>query len=77
MNAVLIAQLLATFGPSAINLVTALIKKIEQNGDVSSAEWTQMLADSKVSAKDILLQRINAAGLDVNDPKIAALLSMS
>jgi hypothetical protein len=54
-----------------------LIAKIEQGGTVSSAEWAQMSADARRSAKDILLTRIAAAGLDPNDPKVATLVSMA
>jgi hypothetical protein len=77
MSAALIAQLLVTFGPSAISLIDTLIAKIEQGGTVSSAEWAQMSADARRSAKDILLTRIAAAGLDPNDPKVATLVSMA
>lgn len=77
MPAAAIAQLLVTFGPGAITLIDTLITKIEQKGDVSSAEWAQMSADARRSAKDILATRVAAAGLDINDPKVQALLSMS
>ena len=77
MPAAAIAQLLVTFGPGAISLIDTLITKIEQKGDVSAAEWASMSADARRSAKDILLTRVAAAGLDVNDPKVQALVSMS
>ena len=77
MSAALIAQLLVTFGPSAIQLIDTLIVKIEQGGTVSAAEWQAMTAQARVSAKDVLLQRITAAGLDPADPKVAALVAMA
>lgn len=77
MSAAVIAQLLVTFGPSAITLIDTLITKIEQGGDVSSDEWAQMSADARRSAKDVLLSRITAAGLDPANPQVAALIAMA
>lgn len=77
MSAALIANLLATFGPSAVQLIDTLIVKIEQKGDVTAAEWQQMSADARRSASDILKTRIAAAGLDPNDPKVQQLIAMS
>ena len=77
MSAALIAQLLAMFGPSAINLVTALIAKIEARGDVSAAEWAVLAADLKLTAADLMKAQLIAAGFDLNDPKAIALLNLT
>jgi hypothetical protein len=64
MSAALIAQLLATFGPSAIGLIDDLIKKIEAGGDVSSVEWTQLSADVRRTGKDRMIAVLAQAGID-------------
>lgn len=69
MSAALIAQLIATFGPGAIQLVDALIVKIEQNGTVSSTEWQAMTANARVTAAQQMANRLTAAGIDPNSPQ--------
>lgn len=62
MSAALIAQLLATFGPSAIQLIDTLIQKIEAKGDVSAAEWTTLSASVRTTAKDEMIKVLTGIG---------------
>lgn len=75
MNPALIAQLLATFGPSAISLIDGLIKKIETKGDVTAEEWEVLSADVRVSSKDVMLEALKQAGIDPASPQGIALLT--
>lgn len=77
MSATLIAQLLAAFGPSAVQLIDTLIAKVQANGDVTPEEWAALSAQLKQSASDVMKARIAAAGLDLNDPKVKALLALT
>lgn len=75
MNAALIAQLLATFGPSAIGLIDTLITKIQTKGEVSAAEWVALSADLRRTGKDIMLAALAQAGIDPNSTQGQALLA--
>lgn len=75
MSAALIAQLLATFGPSAIQLIDTLIAKISANGAVTADEWTTLKASISQSAKDRMLVQLKAAGIDPSGPQGVALLA--
>lgn len=75
MSAALIAQLLATFGPSAIALIDGLIKKIEAKGDVTADEWTTLTADVRVTSKDVMLKALATAGVDPTSQQGIALLA--
>lgn len=75
MNPVLIAQLLATFGPPAITLIDGLIKKIETKGDVTSAEWDTLSEEVRQTGKDRMLLVLKTAGIDPTSAQGIALLS--
>ncbi len=75
MNPVLIAQLLATFGPSAISLIDNLIKKIESKGDVSSDEWTALSADVRQTGRDRMIAVLASNGIDPRSPQGIALIA--
>lgn len=75
MPAALIAQLLAAFGPSAINLIDTLIKKIESKGDVTVAEWDTLSADVRQTGKDRMLKTLQIANIDPASPQGLALLA--
>lgn len=75
MSAALIAQLLATFGPSAITLIDSLITKIEANGSVTAAEWTTLSAGVRTSAKDLMLSTLQKLGIDPASAQGVALLA--
>lgn len=75
MSAALIAQLLATFGPSAITLIDGLIKKIEAKGDVTTDEWTILSTSVRVTSKDVMLAALKQAGIDAASPQGVALLA--
>lgn len=64
MSAALIAQLLATFGPSAIQLIDTLIQKIEAKGDVSATEWATLSVSVRTTAKDEMIKVLTGAGID-------------
>ena len=74
MSPVLIAQLLATFGPSAITLIDTLITKIQANGEVTAAEWTSLSAAVRQTAKDRMAVALQTAGIDAASPQGIAML---
>lgn len=75
MSAALIAQLLATFGPSAVQLIDQLIVKISTRGDVTADEWSKMRTSAMQTAKDRMLGQLTAAGIDPASPQGVALLA--
>lgn len=75
MNPALIAQLLATFGPSAITLIDGLIKKIEAKGDVTSDEWAILSSDVRKSSSDVMLEALKEAGIDPTSQQGITLLA--
>ena len=75
MSAALIAQLLATFGPSAITLINTLITKIEANGSVTAAEWATLSASVTQTAKQRMQLALSEAGIDPTSPQGVALLN--
>jgi hypothetical protein len=77
MSAVLIAQLLATFGPSAISLVETLIGNIENNQPVTASQWAQLQASLKQTAADKMKLQLAAANIPLTDPHAAALLALA
>lgn len=75
MEAIEIISLLEKFGPQAINLITFLIEKAENKQPVTAAEWKAQSADLKITAKDVLIQHLNAAGIPLDDPKAVLLIN--
>lgn len=76
MSAALIAQLIAAFGPSAINLVTQLIALIESNGTVTSAQWATLISGISAStAETEMAKQLKAAGISPTDPRYLALIA--
>ena len=75
MSAALIAQLLATFGPSAVTLIDTLITKIQANGTVSADEWSTLRTSALQTSKDRMLLQLKAVGIDPASPQGAALLA--
>lgn len=75
MPAALIVQLITVLGPGALELITALINKWENNQNITAAEWAALIADAKLSAEDVMKQRIQAAGIALDDPKAVALIN--
>ena len=76
MSAVLIAQLLATFGPSAIQLIDTLIAQIQNKGDVTPAQWASLSAALKSNAADEMTKVLQAQGIDPASPQGQALLAL-
>jgi sensor domain CHASE-containing protein len=72
----LIIALLTTFGPSAVQLITALIAKWETNGSVTSAEWAALSASLTQTAKDRMRLQLIAAGIDPASPQGIAMLAL-
>ena len=72
----LIIALLTTFGPSAVQLITALIAKWETNGSVTSAEWAALSASLTQPAKDRMRLQLIAAGIDPASPQGIAMLAL-
>lgn len=75
MPAVIIAQLLAQFGPVAVSLIDRLIVLWQNKNDVTPDEWTQ-LRQIVLSPSDALTKVAAAAGLPMTDPKIVALAEL-
>jgi hypothetical protein len=75
MSAILIAQLLSTFGPSAVSLIATLISKIEANGTVSAAEWATLTASVQQTAKQRMQVALTSAGIDPASAQGIALLN--
>lgn len=75
MEAAAILELIEEFGPSAIDLVTFLIAKVETNGSVSSTEWAAQITALKRTATDEMTDRLKAAGIDPASPQGVALLA--
>ncbi|MDE2101571.1 MAG: hypothetical protein KGL39_30275 [Patescibacteria group bacterium] len=63
MPAALIAQLIATLGPSAIQLIDVLIQKWQTNGTVTPDEWATLAAPLRLSAADHMKAQLAAAGV--------------
>lgn len=75
MNPVLIAQLLATFGPAAVQLIDTLIQKIHTSGTVTPEEWASLRTQALQTAKDRMLLQLQAAGIDPTSPQGQLMLS--
>lgn len=75
MSVTAIIALLEEFGPPAIGLITKLIALAESKGTVSSAEWASLTAQLNMSAHDLMLARLIAAGVDPASPQGVALLA--
>ena len=77
MPASLIVQLLATFGPPAVNAIDTLITKWQTNGVVTAEEWAALSASLKQSASDRMKAQLVAAGIDPASPQGQALLALA
>jgi hypothetical protein len=77
MPVALIIQLLSTFGPSAVNLITALIAKWETQGSVSSVEWAALTASLSQSAQDRMKAALATAGIDPNSAQGQSMLALA
>jgi len=77
LSAALIVQLLATFGPPAINLITALIAKLEAGGTVTSAEWIALTSQLSQNAATHMASQLTAAGIDPASAQGKAFLALT
>ena len=77
MPVTLIIQLLTTFGPSAVQLITSLIGKWETNGTVTAAEWSTLTASLSLNAQSQMLAMLAKAGIDPASPQGVAMLEAS
>ena len=75
MSAALVAQLLATFGPSAVQLIDTLIQKIETQGTVTATEWATLKTSALQTAKNRMALALTAAGIDPASAQGVALLA--
>jgi hypothetical protein len=76
MSAALIAQLIAAFGPAAIQLITQLIALIETNTNVTSAQWQTLIAGIEAStATTEMAKQLKTAGIAPTDPRYIALIA--
>jgi uncharacterized membrane protein YebE (DUF533 family) len=76
MSAALILSLLATYGPSAIQLIDTLIAQAQAGGIVTTAEWATLSAALKLSASDHAKAQLTAAGIDPASPQGIAFLAL-
>lgn len=77
MSAALILQLLAMFGPSAVQLVTALITQIENNQPVTSAQWATLAASLQQSSQSRMQAVLTANGIDHGSKLAQDLLTLA
>jgi hypothetical protein len=68
-----IATLIAQYG---IPFVEFLISKIHTKAAVTPEEWAALKAMANATARDELLARLKAAGIDPASPQGAALLGL-
>lgn len=73
----IILQLLATYGPTAIDLIDKLIVKFQTNGIVTPEEWAQLSGPLRLTANDHMLARLKAAGIDPASDQGKALLGLT
>lgn len=77
MSAVLIAQLLATFGPSAIQLITQLIQLAETNTSITSAQWSTLIASLEKTPSNVAVDALKAAGVDTTTTKAQDIVKLT
>lgn len=77
MTPLVIAQLLAQFGPPAVTLITTLIQKWESNTPVTPAEWAALSTSLLQNAKDRMTAQLTAAGIDPNSAQGQTLLKLA
>jgi hypothetical protein len=77
MSAALIIQLLATFGPSAIQLIDTLIAKVNANGVVTPDEWNAIRTAAQQSSKDRMRLQLQSAGIDPTSPQGVTMLALA
>ena len=70
-------QLLAVFGPPAIDGIGKLIAAWESNGTVTAAQWEALTASLRQSAADHMKAQLAAAGIPLDDPHAVALLGLA
>jgi hypothetical protein len=60
-----------------IPLASQLIALWEKGGTVSSAEFSALIGQTSVSAKQVLINQLNAAGISLTDPHAVSLLAIT
>jgi hypothetical protein len=68
-----VAALIAQYG---LPFVEFLISKINTKGAVTAEEWAMLKAMANVNARDELISRLKAAGIDPASPQGASLLAL-
>jgi len=76
MPITLIVQLLTTFGPSAVSLISTLIASWESNATITAAQWATLTASLNQTAHDKMLAQLTAAGIDSASPQGVAMLAL-
>ena len=76
MPPIVIAQLIAQFGPPAFVLIQKLIAIAEAQGTVSSTDFATLIADCKTAPVDHLNAVATAAGIPLTDPRVVALAAL-
>lgn len=59
-----------------IPLATQLIALWEANANVTSAQWAALIAQTQVSARQVMLNQLKAANIDPASAQGAALLAL-
>lgn len=77
MPPAIIISLLTTFGPPAINLITGLIAKFENNSVVTSTEWQTLIAQINLTSSDHMKSMLTNAGIDLTSPQAVSLLALT
>jgi hypothetical protein len=73
MEWAVVAQLIAQYG---LPFAEFLIAKINTKGTVSPEEWASLKALANVNARQVLTERLKAAGIDPASTQGAALLAL-
>lgn len=69
----LVIQLIAQVG---IPLTQQLIALWEQGGTISAAQFQSLIAQTNVSARQVLTNQLNQAGIALTDPQAVKLLAL-
>jgi hypothetical protein len=73
MNWTTLIPIIAQYG---IPIAQKLWQKATSGTQVTQADWDELMAMTRETAKDRLIAQLNAAGIPLTDPKAVALLAL-
>ncbi|MDE2097292.1 MAG: hypothetical protein KGL39_08625 [Patescibacteria group bacterium] len=77
MPAALIAQLIATLGPSALQLIDTLVANWTNPAGITPAQWQALSASLKQTSTDRMTAALTEAGIDPSSPQGQKLLALA